>query len=341
MVRRIAAIVLALSIAGCGGPARAPDAPGADQGLALKLEDVIVPGEAMIVRTRMETLEQSPLTSVLLDGLERQATGSVPALARALETAGRSPIEEASDIIVTGRPLDDSSALLVVAVAYEKDADWFEDFVLDFHSKKDEAGALAELEGGALLGVLARDTKLSWGTDLRAAVCAVRFTPRLVAYVAAPDPGECRVWASWIIARQDGDAKLLGKLARAPELDGEPPPLAVYVDGTEFQRLCCAPWNLTSILAGVQEAWIGIDPGAPARLALRAAYDGPDAAQARRDALAKMIDLYAPTIRLVVPGLGPSLDAMVLDAQGSLLAIDLEVDAQTVEGVADLLSTML
>jgi len=289
----------------------------------------------------METLETSPLTAVLIDGLERQATASVPALGRALDAAGRAPVEEASDIIVTGRPLDDSSALLAVAVAYEKDADWFEDFVLDFHSKKDEAGALAELERGVLLGVLARDTKLSWGTDLRAAVCAVRFTPRLVAYLAAPDPGECRVWASWIIARQEGDAKLLGKLSKAPEVDGETPPVAVYVDGAEFQKLCCAPWNLTTILAGVQEAWIGLDPGAPASLAIRAAYDGPGGALARRDALVGMIDLYAPMIRMVVPGLGPSLDTMVLDAEGSLLSIDLEVDAQTVEGVADLLSTML
>ena len=340
-MRRMIVLALALAAAGCGGPAAGPKAPAGGGKPDLTLEDVIVPGEALIVRSTMATLRGSPLTSVLLDGLERQATGGVPALGKALEAAGRAPIEDAGDVIVTGRPLDDSSALLSVAVAYEKDVDWFEEFVLDFHSKKDEAGALAELEDGALLGVLARDTKLSWGTDLRAAVCAVRFTPRLVAWVAAPDPGECRVWASWILARRDGDAKLLGKLSRAPEIGGEPAPFSAYVDGTEFQRLCCAPWNLTTILAGVEEAWIGLDPGAPAEIRIVAAYTGPERALMQRDTLAKMLDLYAPMVRMVVPGLGPSLDAMVLEAEGSLLEIGLEVDAQTVTGVADLLSTML
>ncbi len=341
MVRRMPAIMLVLAAASCGGPAREPAAPDPGKGPALTVQDVIMPGEAMVMRTHMDTLQDSPLTSVLLDGLERQAAGSVPALGRALEAAARAPIEDAADVIVTGRPLDDHSALLAVAVAYEKDVDWFEAFVLDFHSKKDEEGALAELDDGALLGVLARDSTLSWGTDLRASVCAVRFTPRLVAYVAAPDPGECRVWASWIIARKDGDSKLIGKLSKAPELGGKPPPLAVYVDGNAFGKLCCAPWNLTTVLAGVEEAWIGLDPGAPAELRIEAAYEGPDRAAMQRDRLAKMLDVYSPTVRLFVPGLGPSLDAMELEAEGSLLRIGLTVDAQTVVGVADLLSTML
>ncbi|MBW2263151.1 MAG: hypothetical protein JRG91_14370 [Deltaproteobacteria bacterium] len=341
MVRRRAVLIIALALAGCGGPAKGPAAPAGEAGLALTVEDVIVPGEAMIIRTSMATLQDSRLTSVLLGGLERQATGSVPALGRALEAAERAPIEDATDIIVTGRSLDESSALLVVAVAYEKDVDWFEDFVLDFHAKKYEAGTLAALEEGAMLGVLARDTTLSWGTDLRASVCAVRFTPRLVAYLAAPDPGECRVWASWIIARKGGDSKLIGKLSRAPEIGGKPPPLAVYVDGAEFEKLCCTPWNLTTILAGVAEAWIGLDPDAPATLRIVAAYDRPERALMKRDALAKMLDVYAPTVRLFVPGLGSSLDAMELEVEGSLLILGLTVDALTVESVADLLSTML
>ena len=339
-MRGAPAFLALLVAAGCGGPARAPDAP-AGEVPQIALEDVIVPGDALVVRTSMPTLRGSALTSVLLDGLERQITATVPALGRALGAASRAPLDQAAGIIVTGRALDDSSALLAVSAAYEEDVDWFEDFVLGFHSKKDEAGALAELGEGAMLGVLVRDSKLSWGTDLRASVCAVRFTPRLVAYVAAPDPGECRVWASWILARRDGDAKLVGKLSKAPEIGGKAPPLSAYVDGTEFQRLCCAPWNLTTVLAGIEEAWIGLDPGAPATLRVVAAYVGPDRAGMQRDTLAKMLDVYAPTVRVLVPGLGTSLDEMELEAEGSLLRIGITVDAQTVLAVSDLLSTML
>jgi hypothetical protein len=337
-LRSLAAALLA---AACGGPAKGTEAPDPGAELSLTVQDVIVPGEAIVMRTTMHVLATSALTAVLLEGLERQSAAAVPRLARALEVTGRAPLEEADEIVVTGRPLDEDSALLAVAVSYSEDVDWFEDFVLAFHEGPEEPGVLSGIEQGAVLGVLVRDTRISYDTTLSASVCAVRFTPRLVAYLAAPDPGECRVWASWVIARGRGDEDLLERLDEAPEIGGAPPPVGIYVDGLAFEDLCCAPFGLSAILAGVEEAWVGLDPGSPAILRLRALYGREEAARAQRDSLARILDAYAPTIRLLVPGLGKALDSMSIEAQGRLFLVGLTVDGETTRALADLLSTML
>jgi hypothetical protein len=339
-MRLIAALVACVAAA-CGAQGRSPEAPAAGAALEIGIEDVVVPGEAIVARTSMDVLRGSPLARVLLEGFERQATRRVPALDRALTSSDRAPLDHADEILVTGRGLDSSSALLAVAVSYDEDVDWFEGFVRAFHPKKEQEGVLAGLERDAVLGVIVHDSQEAWGSELRAAVCAVRFTPRLVAFVAAPDPGECRVWASWVIAREGGDRMLVEKLGQAPEVGAGPPPLSIYVEGDAFSSLCCAPLGLSRLLGAVEEAWIGLDPGAPATLRLVATYENETMAMMDRNSMAGMLDTYAPVVGALLPGLGAALHGASLEVEGNSLVAGITVDAQTVESVADLLSTML
>jgi len=332
---------IAVLACGCGGPRTGAVEPGG-HALDLSATDIVVPGEAVIVSTTMEALAGSRLGSVLIEGLERQASARVPALAKALEAAARAPIEDAGRIVITGRPLDEDSALLAVGVEYAGEASWFEDMVRGFHSDREEEDLyLADLDRGAVLGVIEDDTSAAWGTSLTAAVCAVRFTPNLVAYVAAPDAGECRIWASWIIARTGGDERLVDKIAEAPGIGGEPPPLAAYADGTVFEKLCCAPFGLSKYAAGVEEAWIGLDPGSPATLSAVVRYEKEGRAESDRNKLAGILDVYAPAIHILLPGLEQALSSMSLAADATTLTASMTIDAQTVEKLADLLSTML
>ncbi len=336
MAMAMAALFAAAPSCGPHKGARTPDGPA-----PLELEALVVHGEALVATTSMEVLTRSPIGAVLLGGLEQQMAEKAPEMGKALEATRRAPIDGADRILMTTRSLDQDSAILVVGVSYEADVDWFDDFVLAFHEKDGEQATFADLEGGGRLGVLSRDTKETWGTDLTAALCAIKLSERIVAYVAAPDAGECALWAGWVLGRRQGDEELLDKLSMAPKTGGEDPPLAVYADGDELQGLCCAPWGLSEKMYGVVEAWLGLDPGLPTHLSLSVAFSDPGLASERRDALAALLDAYAPFLSGLSPGIAKVLESLALSAEGSVLTASVTIEPAMVEALADILSTML
>lgn len=307
----------------------------------LELTDLVVHGEAVVAQTSMDVLTQSPITSILLTGLEQEMVQKVPQLGLAFQETQRRPLQDADGIIITGRGLDENSGLMAVGVSYKQDVDWFDTFVEVFHEGEMEPGTLRDLDGGGRLGVLARNTQLSWGTDLTAAVCALQLSERIVAYVAAPDAGDCAVWASWVLGRREGDEDLLERLGAVP-FDGEgEPPLSVYVDGEELQNLCCAPKGMSAQFQGVDEAWLGMDPGAPARISLSASFSDPQMAQQRRDQMASLLDKYAPFIAQMSPGLASVVESLELLVEGNMLIFSITIDTPYVEALAEMLSTMI
>jgi hypothetical protein len=334
-----AALTAAVALAGGCGPRTGPRAPGGPA--PLTLDDLVVHGDAVVARTSMDVLLESPLTSVLLEGLETQMTERVEELGFALEVTDRAPLEQADGVLVTGRPLDERSGLVAVGLSYRQDVDWFDDFVRAVNGDAPEEGVLADLDGGGRLGVLARDTRESWHTEMPAAVCAVKLSDRIVAFVTAPDAGECVVWASWVLGRREGDPDLLAKLSDAPRTAGAEPPLAAYVDGGKLEKLGDVPLDLGEKVSGMTEAWLGLDPGAPAHVAVSVAFQDAQTAQLRRDALAMLLDSYAPFVTKLSPGLASAYESLDLAVEGPVLTASVTIEAEYVHQLADMLSPMM
>ena len=309
------------------------------------LDDLVVAGDALVARTSMGALASTPLGSVLLAGLEREAAARQPALGRAIEATGRAPIDDAGSVVVTARPMDAGASLLAIGVEYGSEAGWFEEFVREFHGGKAPQGTLTSLGGGIVLGILAKDTRVSWGTERAAAACAVKLSPRIVAYVVAPDAGQCRAWASWVAARREGDPDLLGKLAAFPGVgDGKAtavPPVVAYFDGDRFGKMKHAPAWLRGLLDGVGDSWIGIDPGSPARLIVASRYHAEEDAAAGRDGIAAAVDGYSKLLHLMFPGLAAALDGLRIDVDGKSMTLSLEIQEGSVEQLAAFLASVL
>jgi len=143
------------------------------------------------------------------------------------------------------------------------------------------------------------------------------------------------------VARGEGDGGLIEMLGRTPEAGGAPPPIALYASGDRLEEICCAPFGLSKLAAGVEDLWLGVAPLAPAEVRAALVYEDEDRAARDRDALAGLVDGYLPTLRAWVPGLAAALEGLTIEVAGARLDLGLALDEKALVQIADFLSTLL